>query len=107
MLEGDAAALPLLAAFLANLAGMAWLALAMDVHWQQVRGSLPSSAAVRRLRVLGTLGLGFGLTFCLRVDHASMAVLVWIMALTAAALSVAFTLTWRPRWLRVLAWVAS
>jgi hypothetical protein len=106
MLEGDAAALPLLAALVANLAGMAWLALSMDAHWEQVLGSAPSRNTLRRLRVLGALGLACGLALCLRVDHASMAVLVWIMTLTAAALVVAFTLTWRPRWLQALAWVA-
>jgi hypothetical protein len=31
-----------------------------------------------------------------------MAALVWVMGLAAAALAVAFTLTWRPRWLMVL-----
>ena len=35
-----------------------------------------------------------------------MAALVWVMALAAAALVVAFTLSWRPRWLAPLvAWV--
>jgi hypothetical protein len=35
-----------------------------------------------------------------------MAVLVWVMSSTGASLLVAFTLAWRPRWLRVLApWV--
>jgi hypothetical protein len=31
-----------------------------------------------------------------------MAVLVWVMDLTASALAVAFTLTWRSSWMRVL-----
>ncbi|WP_420884945.1 DUF3325 family protein [Achromobacter piechaudii] len=38
-------------------------------------------------------------------DHASMATLVWVMSLAVAAASVAFTLAWRARWLRALAWV--
>jgi len=94
----------LAAALLANLAGLGWLALAMDVHWEQVRGAAPHPPAlVWRLRVLGVLGLAGSLALCLAVDHASMAFLVWIMALAASALAIAFTLTWRARWLRVLA----
>jgi len=36
-----------------------------------------------------------------------MALLVWVMALAGAALAVALTLTWRPRWLRLLAWAGT
>ena len=46
------------------------------------------------------------LLLCLRADHASMAVLVWVMSLAAAALLVAFTLAWRPHWLRWFWWGA-
>ena len=48
------------------------------------------------LAIAGSLGL------CLAVDHASMAALVWVMALAAAALVVAMALSWRPHWLRLL-----
>lgn len=87
--------------------GMAWLALAMDVHWRQVRGEEPLSAAARRtLRAMGGLALALALALCLLADHASMAALVWVMALTASALLVAFTLAWRPRWLSwLVAWL--
>lgn len=96
-------ALILAAAVAAATAGMGWLALAMDVHWEQVRGADPlAPTAVRTLRVLGALALAGSLALCLAVDHASMASLVWVMALAAAALAVAFMLTWRPRWLGVL-----
>lgn len=91
------------AALAASVLGMAWLALAMEVHWEQVRGTtaLPARTA-RALRWLGAAGLATSLALCLAVDHASMAALVWVMGLAAAALAVAFTLTWRPRWLVVL-----
>ena len=56
--------------------------------------------------LLGASALAAGLVLCLAVDHASMAVLVWVMALAGAALVVAFTLAWRARWLGILApWV--
>ena len=105
MLDANMTALLVSAALLACVAGMAWLALAMDVHWAQVRAGHLSKGGLWRLRVLGALGLGAALALCLAVDHASMAVLVWVMALGASALSVALALTWRPRWLRAFAWV--
>ncbi len=93
----------LAAALIANLVGMGWLALAMDAHWKQVVGGdtcPPSTVGI--LRVLGTLALAGSLMLCLAVDHASMAVLVWIMALAAAAITIAFMLAHRAYWLRVL-----
>lgn len=93
-------ALLLFAALLANLLGMVWLALAMDAHWRQVRAGTPwRPATAKRLRAAGVAALAASLACCLRVDHASMAVLVWIMTLAAAALAVAFALAWRARWL--------
>ncbi len=77
-------------ALAASTAGLAWLALSMDVHWEQVRGErdpLPRSTAVR-LRWLGAAFLA--------------ASLVWCMSLAGGALAVAFTLTWKARWLRPL-----
>lgn len=97
-------ALNLAVALAACLAGMGWLALAMEAHWEQVRAGHRPPATVRRLRVLGALGLAASLALCLRADHPSMAALVWVMLLAAAALAVALTLTWKPRWLLVLAW---
>lgn len=93
----------LVLALLSSICGMAWLALAMKVHWQQVRGATESSPATTRvLRVLGVLALLVSLVLCLAVDHVSMASLVWVMSLAAAALTVAFTLSWRPRVLGAL-----
>ncbi|MFT4241644.1 MAG: DUF3325 domain-containing protein [Acidovorax sp.] len=95
----------LAAALLACTLGMAWLALAMQAHWAQVRPDAPQRG-VLRLRVLGILALIASLVLCVAADHASMAVLVWVMALAAAALVVAMVLAWRPHWLRGLAGVA-
>ncbi|GAA0258177.1 DUF3325 domain-containing protein [Rhodanobacter caeni] len=96
----------LLAAWLASVAGMGWLAVSMPVHAQRVWERAPSSVMARLLRWLGVAGIVAALGLCLAVDHASMAALVWVMSSTAASLLVAFTLAWRPRWLRMLApWV--
>jgi hypothetical protein len=87
--------------------GMAWIALALPAHWEQARGgkSAPVGSA-NTLRTLGGVALFSSLVACLMADHASMASLVWPMLLTACALAVAFTLSWRPRWLALLvAWI--
>lgn len=95
-------ALWLLLAYAVCVAGFGWLALAMDTHWHQVRGGQPP-AAPRLLRGLGGLALLLSLLACLRADHATMAALVWVMTLAAAALTVTFMLSWRPRLLLPLA----
>ncbi|MFC4727248.1 DUF3325 domain-containing protein [Coralloluteibacterium thermophilus] len=93
----------LAAALLASLAGMGWLALAMPAHAQQVWAAPLPAGARRLLRGLGVAGLVASLLLCLAADHASMAVLVWTMSLAGAALLIAMTLAWRPRWLGLLA----
>ena len=96
-------ALWLLLAYAGCVAGFGWLALAMDAHWQQVRGGRPPAGAVRRLlRGLGVLALLLSLLACLRADHATMAALVWVMTLAAAALTVTFLLSWWPKLLQPL-----
>lgn len=89
-------------AVVANISGFAWLSLAMDVHWQQVQASIAPSTRTRNLlRMLGGGSFLVGAVFCFLADHPSMAVLVWLMLLVAAAPVVAMVLAWRPRLLRV------
>jgi len=99
----------LFAALAACFVGLAWLALAMDVHWLQVRGSpSPDRRAVATLRILGASALLMSFVLCFVADHASMAPLVWVMALAGGALLVALTLAWKPRALAPLvAWLPS
>jgi len=90
-------------AVLFSITGFAWLALAMDPHWKQVHGSSqPTPRARILLRVAGSSALLLSLILCNRADHATIASLVWVMALTAGALLVACMLAWQPRWLWVL-----
>lgn len=103
-------ALWLVVATLLSVAGMAWLALAMEVHWGQVmhRPASDATGARRLLRVMGSAALVLALFACLMADRPSMAVLVWVMLLAGAAVSVALILAWRARSLRVLwPWVRS
>lgn len=97
-------ALWLTAAAALTLAGMGWLALAMEVHWGQVMHR-PAEAAThtrRMLRALGTAALPLSLLACLMADRPSMAVLVWVMLLAGSAAAIAMTLARRPQVLRAL-----
>jgi hypothetical protein len=100
-------ALWLTLAVLTCFTGFAWLALAMEVHWRQVRNTPPQARPVRTLRVLGAVALAVSLAACLQADHPGMAALVWVMLLAAGAKTVALMLTWRPHWLRLFVrWAA-
>ena len=93
----------LILAGISCLVGFAWLALAMNAHWQQVMGTSAPSTQVRiKLRLLGGLGLLLSTVLCFIADRPSMAVLVWIMFLAAAAPSVGMLLSWRPQLLRMV-----
>ncbi|MDP9992312.1 hypothetical protein J2W28_001656 [Variovorax boronicumulans] len=93
----------LFAAMVTSIAAAGFLALSMDVHWEQVRADPQCSPRmVRLLRILGAACVVASLVLCLGADHVSMASLVWFMTLAGAALVVTFTLSWRPRWLRPL-----
>jgi hypothetical protein len=97
--------LMLIAALFVCMCGFAWLSLAMEPHWRQVRGDTPVSRRLTIvLRVLGSAALLCSLLLCMEVDHVSMASLVWVMSLAASSLVIAFTLTWRPR---ALAWLVA
>jgi hypothetical protein len=86
---------------------LAWLALAMEGHWQQVHGgSGPSQAVQALLRVLGASGIVVSGILCFVADRPSMAALLWIMLMAFAAVSIALTLAWKPALLR-LAWPKS
>lgn len=97
-------ALLLLLAALSAFIGTAWLALTMEVHWQQVSGTAQALPRARRrgLRLAGALGLLASLVLSLVADHATMAALVWVMLLALSAFVVAMLLSWRPQVLRGL-----
>jgi hypothetical protein len=99
-------ALGVVAALLTCFCGMAWLAIALPTHWQQVRGAARPASSVRMLRLAGATALLVSLLTSLGVEHPSMAALVWVMSLSASAWAVALTLAWRPRWLAwLVAWI--
>lgn len=95
-------ALWLLLAAVLSFSGMAWLALAMEVHWGQVmhRHADEALRPRKRLRALGAAALLLSLLVCGAADRPSMAVLVWTMLLAGSALGVGQLLAWRTHWLR-------
>lgn len=106
MPEHAAAGWLLLAAILSGFAGMGWLALSMRVHAAQTWDRAPTTGTLRVLRWMGCAAVVVALLLCLGADHATMAVLVWMMALSGAAFLVAFLLASHAGWLRWLApWV--
>jgi uncharacterized protein YjeT (DUF2065 family) len=90
------AALLLLLATAASYSGFACLALAMPDYWQQAGGDA-SRQPSRRLRLAGTVLLAAALVLCLWRDGPGFGALLWGVLLTAGAVAVAFTLTWRPQ----------
>ena len=95
------------AALVCTTAGMGWLALAMDVHWNQVCPAPRPRRTILVLRALGSASLLGSLVLCLMADTATMAVLVWMMLLAVSAAAVAFVLSTRPRFLAPLIGVSS
>jgi hypothetical protein len=93
--------------FVSAFSGLSWLALAMEAHWAQVHNQQtqpPQIASRLRLRAVAALAASF--FACLGADHASIASLVWVMMLSAAAITVAMALAYYPRLLAWLSWPA-
>lgn len=99
-----AEALTLCLAAVLSFTGMGWLALSMEVHWQQTFGhqAVLTARATQRLRLLGWTGLLLSAVLCFVADRPSMAVLVWLMLLAASASLMTQVLAWRAPWLRML-----
>jgi Protein of unknown function (DUF3325) len=90
----------LLVAVITAVLGMGWLALGYKVHWRQVFPDNDSQSDSLRLKVFGYGFLLLSALSCLMADHPSMAVLVWVMLQTLAAMTIAMMLGHRPSALR-------
>lgn len=91
-------------AFSTSILGFVFLALAMSRHWSEVTGQveLPETH-IKVLRAAGFSAHAVGLALAVFAQGPSFGSILWVMALTASAVAVALTLTWRPLWLRPLA----
>ncbi|AEG13411.1 hypothetical protein Sbal183_0101 [Shewanella baltica OS183] len=91
----------LVAIFSTAYLSFALFALSQVRHWRVVFDkALPTQREVLLLRSLGILMLSISLALSLVRDGASFGSLLWITMIGVAALAVALTLAWRPRWLR-------
>ena len=98
-------ALLLAAAGLSCYAGFACFALAMPVHWAQASGQQDDTPSRRRqLQRAGTFLLGLAYMLCVFRDGPGLGSLLWAVSVSASAIAVAFTLTWRPTWLLPSVW---
>lgn len=93
------------AALLICLAGWVLCALSQRDHWSAAGGPLPppSRCRLRGVRAVAVLLLAAALPCCVAGHGTGFGILLWVMALGATAVSVAFTLAWRPSWLHRMA----
>ncbi|RSZ59282.1 DUF3325 family protein [Massilia atriviolacea] len=94
-----------LAAFAAIWLSFGVLALMQEAHWTTVTGQAALPPALRRRRLGAGAGLALGCALCVAVHGAGFGTLLAVLLLGAGAMSVAFTLAWKPHWLRGLAFV--
>lgn len=86
-----------LIAWLSQLAGMLALAVSLESHWRQLGPQpLPAPGYLRGLRTAGLAAQLLGLLLCLYADPPSIAVLVWGMLATLAALQVTALFSYVP-----------
>lgn len=85
----------------------AWLALSQEGHWRALPGNAdlpaPAGAVLRRRRWAAACVLACAYALCLWGHGPSFGTVLWVLLAAGGAMGVAFTLSWRPRWLRALA----
>ena len=89
-----------------TLAYLGWglLALGQERHWRRVAGTTSRTPfLILLLRGLGGVALAASFAIALLSDGPSFGTLLWVTMLSLSAIAVAFTLAWRPGWLRPLA----
>ena len=93
----------LVGAGLASYGGFVCFALAIPAHWAQASGQQGDTALRRRrLRTVGIFMLSLAYVLCVSRDGPSFGSLLWVLSISAAAIAVALTLTWRPKLLLVI-----
>jgi len=93
-------------AFASSYLGFALFALSQKTHHASVAGlasraALPPAARLR-CQALGTLALALAFGASLSAEGPSFGSLLWVLGLAGAGLSVTFTLSYRPHWLRAV-----
>lgn len=84
--------------------GFMSLALSQAKHWtRMIEASRCPPHVARRLRILGWLTLAATFALSVSREGASFGSLLWSCLISAAAMAVALTLAWKPRWLGMIA----
>ena len=99
--------LTMLGAAAMSYVAFAWLALSQEGHWRALPGNAdqtaPSAHVLRRWRWWATCVLVCSYAVCLWGHGPSFGTALWMLQSAFSAMAVAFTLCWRARWLRALA----
>lgn len=86
------------------LTGLLLLALGQERHVERVCGpNRPAARAHRSQNATGFIAIGLSLPLYVAAQGAGFGSLLWMLMLAAAAMAVAFSLTWCPHLLRPLA----
>lgn len=103
-----AAGMLALGALGAATGGFCSLGMAMDRHWEGAygRGSAPSAARRRQLRIAGSVALLVALLACTALWGGAKGVVAWLGVLTAGALVSALSLTYAGCAVARLGWMA-
>jgi hypothetical protein len=89
--------------FAANYCGLGLLASSQAKHWPHVTGtSLNPRRPTWLVRALGCGLLAGSVVVAVLRQGPGFGSILWCTSLSISAISVAFTLTWRPHWLRVM-----
>lgn len=94
----------MIVAALGSYLGFVLLALTQERHWCAVC----AAPALQRVRAAWPAAAGLALqllafVLSIRAQGPSFGSLLWAVMISAAAMAVAFTLAWQPRWLRPIA----
>ncbi len=93
----------MLIALLLNLLGFALLALGQPRHRERIYGANGPVALVHPAQsATGFIAICLSLCASIASQGPSFGCLLWALGMSASAIAVALTLTWRPQWLRGL-----
>ena len=80
------------------------MALSQQRHFVHAyKSNVPAAYAIDVQCAIGFIAIGANLVCCIAGQGASFGALLWVLSLSAAAMAIALTLTWRPHWLYCLA----
>lgn len=84
----------------------ALLALSQEEHWAASVGTQPAPPSARlrrRWRYVAGTALALAGALCVAGHGSGFGLLLWVLMMGAGIMAVAFTLSWKPHWLRGIA----